>query len=331
MKITIIIPVYNVEPYIEDCLKSVAAQTYNGDIECIIVNDCTPDNSCAIIEEFIGKYNGNIKFKLLHHKENRGLSAARNTGIYAATGEYIYFLDSDDEITSNCIALLSAPLKEKKYDFVIGDYCVVGADRNNFPSILVTEDEMPTNTSIRKSYFAYKWYVMAVNKLYNAKFVKQEKLLFKEGIIHEDDLWSFQLACLAQTMYIVREETYIYKIRNNSITTSTPIGKRIISISLITEEAKRWITHKGLLCDKDLFRKILSFRELVLNDILSLKSNSEKKVLYLKCYRKLRISPWEAFRHKNIKFSSLIKELYNYMPGILGLWYIDLYTRIFKK
>ena len=331
MKITIIIPVYNVEPYIEDCLKSVAAQTYNGDIECIIVNDCTPDNSCAIIEEFIGKYNGNIKFKLLHHKENRGLSAARNTGIYAATGEYIYFLDSDDEITSNCIALLSAPLKEKKYDFVIGDYCVVGADRNNFPSILVTEDEMPTNTSIRKSYFAYKWYVMAVNKLYNAKFIQREKLLFKEGIIHEDDLWSFQLSCLAQTMYVVREETYIYKIRNNSITNSSLIDKRISSISLITEEAKRWTTMKGILYDKDVFRKVLSFRELALNDILSIKSYSKKKSLYLKHYKKIRISLWNAFLHRVIKTKSLVKELYNYLPGILGLWYINLYTKIFKR
>lgn len=331
MKISIIIPVYNVEPYIKDCLLSVASQTYEDDIECIIVNDCTPDNSCEIIEKFIGKHKGSIKFKLLHHEKNRGLSAARNTGINAATGEYIYFLDGDDEITSNCIALLSAPLKEKKYDFVIGDYSVDGADRNDFPSLHVTEDEMSTNASIRRNYLSFQWYVMAVNKLYNTKFIKREKLLFKEGIIHEDDLWSFQLACIAQTMYIVKKETYIYKIRNNSITTSSPIGKRIVSISLITEEVKRWTTQKGILYDKDIFRKVLSFRELVLNDILSLTSSSEKKALYLKCYRKIRISPWKAYRYKAIKCRSLVKELYNYMPRILGLWYIELYTRIFKK
>ena len=331
MKITIIIPVYNVEAYIEDCLRSVTAQDFEGEIECIIVNDCTPDNSCAIIKKFISEYNGNIKFKLLHHKKNCGLSVARNTGIYAATGEYIYFLDSDDEITSNCIALLSAPLKERKYDFVIGDYCVVGAYKNDFPPLLVTEHEMLTNACIRKSYLLYQWYVMAVNKLYNTEFIQREKLLFKEGIIHEDDLWSFQLACLAQTMYVIKEETYIYKIRNNSITSSSPINKRITSISLITTEAKKWAEQKGILYDKDVFRKILSFRELVLNDILSLKSYSERKALYLKCYKKLRISPWKAYKHKTIKYKSLVKELYNYMPGILGLWYISLYIRIFKK
>ena len=114
MKITIVVPVYNVEPYIEDCLKSVAEQTYKGDIECIIVDDCTPDGSCAIIEHFINEYNGSIDFKLLHHTKNRGLSAARNTGIGAATGEYIYFLDSDDEITPECIELLTKPLKNNK-------------------------------------------------------------------------------------------------------------------------------------------------------------------------------------------------------------------------
>lgn len=330
MKISIVIPVYNVEPYIEDCLKSVAAQTYNGDIECIIVNDCTPDNSCSIIESFIGDYSGNIQFKLLHHGKNRGLSAARNTGIDAATGEYIYFLDSDDEIAPDCIGHLAEPLKKKKYDFVIGDYKTVGSD-TEFPPLLLDEGEITTNEEIRSAYFAGKWYMMAWNKLCNLNFIKQNKLYFKEGIIHEDDLWSFQLSCLAQTMYVVREETYIYKIRNDSITNSSLIDKRISSISLITEEAKRWTTMKGILYDKDVFRKVLSFRELALNDILSIKSYSKKKSLYLKHYKKIRISLWDAFQHRVIKTKSLVKELYNYLPGILGLWYINLYTKIFKR
>ena len=166
MKISIIVPVYNVEAYIEDCLKSITAQTYKGDIECIIVNDCTPDSSCAIIERFIEKYNGAIDFKFLHHTKNRGLSAARNTGIDAATGDYIYFIDSDDEITPECIGLLTEPIENNKYDFVIGDYATIGSN-NEYPPILLNEGQITTKEEIRKTFFTHKWYMMAWNKLCN--------------------------------------------------------------------------------------------------------------------------------------------------------------------
>lgn len=331
MRVSIIVPVYNVEPYIEDCLRSVASQTYKGQLECIIIDDCTPDGSCDVIEKFIKEYIGNIQFKLLHHDKNRGLSAARNTGIDAATGEYIYFLDSDDEITPRCIELLTAPLKRRKYDFIIGDYSVIGSNKDNYPPLLVKEKEMLKNYSIRESYLSYKWYVMAVNKLCNTEFVRNEKLYFKEGIIHEDDLWSFQLACLAQTMYVIRNQTYIYKVRRDSITNNSPTDMRVISISLITEESKKWATEKGILYDKNIFRKILSFREIALAEILSTNSRKRRKVLYLKCYKRIRIPVWGAYWHKAIRHKSIIKELYNYLPGCLGLCYINLYNAILKK
>ena len=81
MKVSIIIPVYNVSAYIERCVKSVMSQTYSGDIECILVNDATPDDSIAIAEHLIADYNGPFQFLILSHDHNRGQSAARNTGI----------------------------------------------------------------------------------------------------------------------------------------------------------------------------------------------------------------------------------------------------------
>ena len=113
MKVSIIIPVYNVSLYIERCIKSVMSQTYQ-DIECILVNDATPDDSIAIAERLIADYNGTIQFRILNHEHNKGQSTARNTGIDASTGDYLYFLDSDDEITppqfpiSTCIYSRSA-------------------------------------------------------------------------------------------------------------------------------------------------------------------------------------------------------------------------------
>lgn len=120
--VSVIIPVYQVSAYIERCLLSVMNQTFQN-IECIIVDDCSPDDSIDKCERLISSYNGPISFKILHHERNRGLSAARNTGTDAASGEYIFYLDSDDEITSDCIEILVAIVKNHPVvDVVIGNY-----------------------------------------------------------------------------------------------------------------------------------------------------------------------------------------------------------------
>ena len=115
MKVSIIIPVYNVAPYIKRCLDSVVAQSFQ-DIECILVDDCGTDNSKEIVQQYIDNYQGQIQFKFIHHEKNLGLSGARNTGIKVATGEWLYFLDSDDSIIPDCIAILLA-LQEKYPDW----------------------------------------------------------------------------------------------------------------------------------------------------------------------------------------------------------------------
>ena len=91
VNVSIIIPVYNVEQYIESCLYSVINQTYKGTLECIIVNDCTPDQSMEVVNRLLSVYQGNILFKIINHQENKGLSAARNSGVKIAKGDYLYF------------------------------------------------------------------------------------------------------------------------------------------------------------------------------------------------------------------------------------------------
>ena len=122
--LSIIIPIYNVEKYVAECLNSVISQTYDhSKIECIIVDDCTPDLSMVIVDEIIGKYNGEIVFNIIRHEHNQGLSAARNTGIEAATGDYLYFIDSDDYIYPKSLELLLNASKEyNKPDVVVGNY-----------------------------------------------------------------------------------------------------------------------------------------------------------------------------------------------------------------
>ena len=107
LTISIIIPVYKVEAYIEECLASVVAQSdAKANIECIIVDDCSPDGSMDIVRRFVDNYQGAVQFRLLRHEVNRGLYAARNTGIDAATGDYLLFVDSDDYLSADCLSTL---------------------------------------------------------------------------------------------------------------------------------------------------------------------------------------------------------------------------------
>ncbi len=126
--ISIVIPVYNVEPYIADCLKSVMRQTYQGPMECIVVNDACTDKSMTIAKELIAGYEGPIVFKVLRHEKNRGLSAARNMGTVAATGDYLFYVDSDDYLSDDCLEVLARPLHEKPYDMVVGNFAVFGGE-----------------------------------------------------------------------------------------------------------------------------------------------------------------------------------------------------------
>lgn len=139
LAVSVIIPVYNVSLYVERCLQSVLAQTYPVR-ECIIVDDASPDDSIAKCERLIDSYEGDMRFLILHHSKNRGLSAARNTGLKAATGGYIFFLDSDDEITPDCIERLSTPIeKDPSIEMVQGNHQVISEN----PSIegVSTEQE----------------------------------------------------------------------------------------------------------------------------------------------------------------------------------------------
>ena len=101
--ISIIVPVYNVQEYVIECLESIAAQTYTTGVESILVDDCGTDNSMKAVHDFLDEYQGEIDIRIARHEHNRGLSAARNTGIMNAKGKYLLFVDSDDTISANCL------------------------------------------------------------------------------------------------------------------------------------------------------------------------------------------------------------------------------------
>ena len=175
MKVTIIIPVYNVAPYIIRCLQSVVAQTYY-DIECILIDDCGTDNSIQLTEQYINRYNGAIHFTIVRHQQNIGLSAARNTGLKNATGEYIYFMDSDDAITPDCIEILTD--LAKKYpdaDYIQGNI-ITGTEELNEGNIDSDVPEFCDNKRQLENIILCKTHRTAWNRLIKRTFLTKNSL-----------------------------------------------------------------------------------------------------------------------------------------------------------
>lgn len=245
MNVSIIIPVYQVAPYIKDCLRSVMCQTYTGSIECLIVDDCSSDDSITIAEQMIAAYEGPIRFKILHHEQNRGLSAARNTGTMQAKGTYLYYLDSDDEMTEGCIEKLMGQMTAHP-----GLEMVQGNAVRYFPSnrsvVDVKQVSLPlavTNEEVRRCFYQLKQMQVNVwNKLIRRDLVVDNNILCLEGVLYEDNLWSFDLLKVLKHAGFISEITYHHRVRPNSIMTGTDKRTMVLNYCTIYREILTHLT-----------------------------------------------------------------------------------------
>lgn len=218
--ITIAMPVFNVEKYIKQAIVSVLEQTYEN-IEFLIIDDKGSDNSISIVNGILDKYNGNKKIRIITHETNRGLSEARNTAIKEATGEYIYFIDSDDFITNNCIEKLYQVIGMNNVDLVVGSYQRISEikNKNDYNLILnkiILQDSRKIKEhifqNIKKNYIGYVW-----NKLFKISFLKENNLHFIPNIYYEDDIYSLKTYTLANSCAHISDITYYYRQREGSI------------------------------------------------------------------------------------------------------------------
>lgn len=222
-EVTIIFPIYNVEKYIKESLLSALNQSFKS-IEYILVDDCGSDESMKVAQDIVKSHPRYDDVKFIHHKKNMGLSEARNTGIVNASGRYIFFLDSDDDITEKCIDLHYQKIISTDADFTVAHTKLEGVKSVHVNNIRF---EMMKGIDVLGSFLKRKWLVSAWNKLYRSKFILDNNIRFVPNRLHEDGAWGFDIAKSAHKIAMVNEETYIYKIRGNSITTSTVGEKRL--------------------------------------------------------------------------------------------------------
>jgi len=209
MKVSIIVPVYNVEQYLEDCAQTIINQSYTN-LEIILVDDGSSDNSGAICDE-LAKQDSRI---LVIHQENKGLSAARNTGLRVAKGDYVFFVDSDDKLFLHSIETLVALAKKfPGVDIVQGNIQRQDGKTRTVNACLIEPEYIDDFRKIREGLISH-YPIPAWNKLIRTSLLKDNHIEFFEGIIHEDDLFRWSLHTCANSICFTKEFTYWYRTDN---------------------------------------------------------------------------------------------------------------------
>lgn len=215
--VSINIPVFKCEDYIIRCLESVKNQSYQN-LEIILVNDCTPDNSVQLIEEYRAN-NPALNIKLYHLETNQGLSVVRNTGIEKSTGKYIFMLDSDDYITEDCIKKLVENSEKYSCEISVGETICEYEDTKKRVLILKINHTNPVlkgNELIFERFADFDWPIMGPNKLYLRSFINDNNLKFIKGLFSQDELWAFHCAEKLNSISFIKDITYIYYLNSAS-------------------------------------------------------------------------------------------------------------------
>ena len=235
-KVSIIIPVYNVEKYIRECLDSVINQTYRN-LEIICVDDCGTDNSVKIAEEYAQK---DKRIKIIHHDRNKGLAITRNTGVKNSNGEYIFFLDSDDYLNLDIIELMVRKQKETGADVVVSSF-------RNFVSEKIPNEKIPKVKAELKNRNFFKFdpheryqinfdnfqdnldsiFYIVWGKLYKKDFlIKNNIWHINQNICAEDNGFNLKILSNFPLVSFMQNISVNYRINLSSITMNLNCMKR---------------------------------------------------------------------------------------------------------
>lgn len=302
-KISIIVPVFNVEKYLPKCIESLVKQTYKN-IEILLINDGSQDNSLNICKEW-EKKDGRIK---VFSQRNQGLSEARNTGIKNAKGNYICFVDSDDLVLSDFIEILYYLIK--KYGCEIAQV--------NF--IEKTDDEIEKKINIEKQIFNekilssrdmikglttndHKKNVIVCNKIYKKELF--ENLSFKNGKIYEDEFFTWKVFMKCKKIAVSDKILYVYRIRKNSIMNLQRKKISIKNLDYLEALEERMETFKNIR-DMELYNLTLinyCYRLILYYNKFDGK-NSENKKIKIKLKNKYKKNLGKMLKSKELKLIS---------------------------
>lgn len=279
-KVSIVIPVYNVEEYIEECLKSLLNQTIK-DIEIICVDDASTDHSLSIIEKYAKQ---DERIKVISYKTNKSASQARKDGVLMATGKYIMFLDGDDYLETNACEKLFTVISKKQVDIVHFGTNIINAGHvpekriENLEKLLKPYYGTLRNNDVFKGCFVEQKYRFSIwNKIYEAEFCKEAFRHVKDGNYPKaQDLYAFFILCYhAKSYYGIKDNFYNYRfgtgITGNTNLTLSQLDRYCHSV-LVAEEIQNFLVSQNLASqeEENNYSEIASnLRKDLLNDCVS--------------------------------------------------------------
>lgn len=234
MKVSIIVPVYNVEDYLDECVNSLINQTMQ-DIQIILVDDGSSDRSGKMIDDYAASDNRVVAL----HKENGGQSSARNLGLKHASGEYVLYVDSDDYIALNACERLYETAVQFDADIVQGDLENEEKMILNNPSFreIPSENQAVSTKQFLKEKVQTETYdIVPVLYFVRRSLIEREKLTFPEGYTYEDQLYTFQLLTTDATIAKIRFPFYFYRMDRPGSTTNHIVLKRGMDAAYICKE-----------------------------------------------------------------------------------------------
>lgn len=214
-RISVIVPVYNVERYLTECLDSIINQTYRQ-LEVILVDDASPDGCGAICDRYAGQ---DPRIRVIHKEQNQGLAEARNTGMETASGDYIFFVDSDDRLAQDALERLLAGMKKYSADCCVGG-CVTVTEREG--AAAEYQNSSGGADRCETALEAMKHVLLCGSSAWNRLYKREtlEGLRFPGGRINEDEPFMVQAYARMERVAFLEAGTYFYRKRSNSITTS---------------------------------------------------------------------------------------------------------------
>ena len=242
-RISVVVPIYNVEAYLDECLLSLAGQTV-GDLEVVIVDDGATDGSAAIAARHAER---DPRMRLVR-QSNHGLGHARNTGVQAATGEFLAFVDSDDKLPPDALEALLASLERTGSDFATGNIHRFTSSRE-WPAPFLRKTFLRRRLKTHVSRF--RWLLsdrMAQNKLWRRSFWDQHALRFPEGVLHEDIPVVVPAHFQARSVDVLSRPVYLYRMREDgelSITQRRSELRTLRDRLAAVEQARRHIVRHG--------------------------------------------------------------------------------------
>lgn len=296
IKFSVVVPIYNVERFLPKCIESIIYQTYR-DLEIILVNDGSPDHCLQIAERYAEK---DDRIKVIS-QDNGGLSAARNTGLSAATGEYVSFIDSDDWIEPDMFEELVSYIHRYPADIVcfrlqfdnlvLNKQTVYG---RTFDCVELVGDTILKDTLLVKNIPTAVW-----AKIYRRDFLLHNQLWFEPGIVNEDTLFSIQTACCAERVGFVDHIFYHAIEREGSISRSSQ-ERLFLDMVVALDKARDYMILKGKFSDLEFLYKARYLKSLLYN-ILQIGQRLDYKN-YLRIYRLcMENSVYRQYNKRNIR------------------------------